>query len=221
MPAALIFFLLHGRAVHGYTGLTLKPCDQSDRHQLWDFGTRGLGRGDSIKHQESQLCLMARDCGTAEGTELVLDSCAATCLADKTPPKAMFTMHHAGGSAPRGLEWDLAPGMFVYAESDDDPLVLKAWDSDKALEHQTWVTAVDGAPTMQYLGQDHTLQVGHERVLCLGAHHEVVPDGDGGWLFDILVCLGCVLYLAGGVGYSKVRHSATRTDVRAQCCGKL
>jgi hypothetical protein len=45
--------------------------------------------------QASKLCLMTRGCATAEGTDLVLDACAAACLASAAPK---FTLHHKGGN---------------------------------------------------------------------------------------------------------------------------
>jgi hypothetical protein len=200
----LLLLLLHEGAVVAHTDLRLKACDASDKQQLWDFGSKGLGKGDAIIHQETKLCLMVRDCGTAEGSELVVAECSVSCLGGK---KAPFTFHHAGGGEPRGLEWGLAPGMYAFAESGADPLVIKPWDTSAALEHQTWLTSAPACaePCMQYIGKDHTLSVGKETVLCLGAYRDVIPDGDGGWLFDVLIMVTVLLYVGIGVGYNKVR----------------
>lgn len=183
--------------------LALLQCDPHDEMQLWSMPARGMGYGGTLSHQATKLCLMVQDCDMDAGTPLVLDDCTSGCLASH-PDSAKFTLHHNGGVEPRALEaHGTTQQLYADASSDDPVLTLMPWDAESP-GRQQFVSA------MPYRGPDHSLQVGNGKdgkplcaaesgKCCLGAHKDVVPDGDGGWVLIVATAVVAMLYVFGGV----------------------
>ena len=187
----------------GHVDITLLPCDPHDQMQLWTMPARGMGYGGTLSHQSTKLCLMPQGCDVDEGTPLVLDDCASSC-ASSHPDADTFTLHHPSGANPRALELSKStPRLFASASSSAPFATLAEWDTESP-DHQEWTSA------LPYQGPDHILQVGTGKdgkalcdapsgACCLGAQHDVLPDGDGGWVLIVALAWVAALYVFGGV----------------------
>jgi hypothetical protein len=206
---------LEPRLAAAHVDLALLPCDAHDETQLWSMPAKGMGHGGcQLTHQASKLCLMARGCEAAEGTPLELGDCASGCAAPSDAKAAEFTLHHPGGTKPRALEIGAKPAeasaedlLVVGASSSEPILTLMAWDAASPT-HEEWTTA------LPYIGPGHTLQVGKGKdgsalcaaePCCLGAHTDVVPDGDGGWVLIVAALAVGLVYVVGGVYLGRQR----------------
>lgn len=217
LTATLLLAVLD--SVWAHVDLALLPCDPQDEMQLWNMGTRGMGYGGVLIHQSTKLCLIPLGCDVEEGTPLVLDDCTSSCVASH-PESGKFTLHHNSGAMPRVLEISgITPALVTSALNGAPVLSLSRFDSS-APDHQQWTSK------MPYKGPDHTMQVGRAKDgealcdaksgdCCLAAQIDVVPDGDGGWVFIVVAAVGAALYVFGGL-YVGQRRTGRLTHIHIE-----
>lgn len=120
--------------------------------------------------------------------------------ADPTQPLAIVagTLHH--------YVIDASSSRFL----GDPPIVLEPWNSKHFTNQQWTVGAAAGGGTGKTLAAGKPADDGGGYLphcptspCCMGVHHDIVPDGDGGWSVIMLLLLGFTLYAAGGVAYGK------------------
>ena len=197
----------------GHVDITLLPCDPHDQMQLWTMPARGMGYGGTLSHQSTKLCLMPQGCDVDEGTPLVLDDCASSCVSSDAVAD-QFLLHHNHGTHPRGLQAQEMGAnntalLFVTASSGDSAATLMPWDAESPGD-QEWMTATP------FQGPNHILQVGNGedgQSLC------ATTGGEGCCLGvrDNEVSLGLVIMfapLAGGVLLAMVVAGAVGTGLR-------
>lgn len=220
--------LIAKHASPGHVDLAMLPCSPTDPDMLWVLPPDG--KEGQIIHQASELCLMSADCKVQTGAKgaLVLDDCKSPCL----------TGHHVGMNADKwtvggdpkqqlAIEAGTLHHYVVDASSSrflgDPPIVLEPWNPKFHTNQQWTVSSGDGA--------GHTLTAGKAAgsggylphcptgPCCMGVHHDIVPDGDGGWSLVLLLFVGFALYAVGGVAYGKRRAASdgSRRDRLAAC----
>jgi hypothetical protein len=221
----LVVAAVGGAAPLGHMDLLIRPCDATDQQQLWDFGTRGLGRGGPITHQSSKQCLVAGGCHPKADAELALDACDLC----STPPQ--WTLHHQG-QHPLALTPSNSPTICAAAFPSHPFVVLKACGSPGVpLPYQKW-TSIDphspDVPQTLYKGPNHQLKVGTDKdgkpmcekdPCCLSAHADLIPDGDGGWVLTVAIALAATVYVLGGLYIG--RRRGLKTHIHIAQAGEL
>ena len=195
-------------AVPQHVDLAMVPCSAADPEQQWTLPA--AGQAGNIVHEATSLCLLASGCNDDARTALVLDDCKAGCLSGHRFA-ATWTLESATSPTPLGIQSSMMKKLVVDASSarflGDPPLCLYGWDKDKnTVGHQQWTVV------------GKTLQVGKSpdgkgfaphcpvEPCCMGVHHDVIPDGDGGWSVIFFLLAALALYLGGGVALGKRRH---------------
>jgi hypothetical protein len=213
--AVLLLALLAPTAV-SHVDLTMVPCNPRDEQQLWTLPTPA-GEAGHVIHQSTQLCLMASGCSDDARTALVLDDCKAGCLSGHRFA-GTWSVENSQSTEPLAIVSSMMKKLVVDASSarflGDPPLCLEPIDdkTKKPFTNQQWTVSPPGG------GAGHTLQAGKSadsaggyqpdcprEPCCLSVHHDLVPDGDGGWSLIVLATLALAGYLGGGVALGKWR----------------
>ena len=211
--------LLASAPLHAHTDIAMLPCRAGDPQMLWTLPPDG--KSGQIVHQLSGFCVLMKGCSDTLGQPVVLDDCAAL------HKSGCLSGHHRGMNSDKWIVGEKPDKPLAIISANGHKYVIEA-STELGLSMNTWVEASVyqqwsvGSTVAGPRGPGHTLTLGTGVGICSGptsepccmtVHHDIVPDGDGGWGMIALLLVVVGLYL--GVNFSlTLSRSHTRARTR-------
>jgi hypothetical protein len=196
-----------------HVDISMEPCNDADEHQQWTLPTPA-GENGNIVHRATKLCLQAKGCKDDSRVALVLDECHVGCLSGHRFAATFAVNNGQSATKPLAIVSNMMKKLVVDATSKqsatDPPLVLFAWGDQP---NQRWMMVGNRLQVGKSPDGHGYLPTCPRESCCLGVHHDVIPNGDGGWAAVILGVVLVMTYLGGGIAIGKYSsHSSSSSS---------